>query len=187
MILAATGVWFGGRVDQVIQRLADINMIIPVLPVAIMVFYLYSQSIWVVLTVVVILNVFSSAIKNYRAAFLEMKDAPYIEAAKAYGSSNWRIIFRYMIPRILPLLIPQVIILIPTYVCFEATLAFLNVSEPNMPTWGKVIYEAVQKGAFQDNLYWVLEPVGLIVLTGLSFAMVGFALDSIFNPRLRKM
>ena len=134
-----------------------------------------------------ILNVFSSAIKNYRAAFLEMKDAPYIEAAQAYGSSNWRIIFRYMIPRILPLLIPQVIILIPTYVCFEATLAFLNVSEPNMPTWGKVIYEAVQKGAFQGNLYWVLEPVGLIVLTGLSFAMVGFALDSIFNPRLRKM
>ncbi len=187
MMLAATGVWFGGRVDQVIQRLADINMIIPVLPVAIMVFYLYSQSIWVVLMVVVILNVFSSAIKNYRAAFLEMKDAPYIEAARAYGSSNWRIIFRYMIPRILPLLIPQVIILIPTYVCFEATLAFLNVSEPNMPTWGKVIYDAVQKGAFQGNLYWVLEPVGLMVLTGLSFAMVGFALDSIFNPRLRKI
>jgi len=187
MTLAAAGVWFGGRVDQVIQRMADINMIIPVLPVAIMVFYLYSQSIWVVLTVVVILNVFSSAIKNYRAAFLEMKDAPYIEAAKAYGSSNWRIIFRYMIPRILPLVIPQMIILIPTYVCFEATLAFLNVSEPNMPTWGKVIYDAVQKGAFQGNLYWVLEPVGLIVLTGLSFAMFGFALDSIFNPRLRKI
>jgi peptide/nickel transport system permease protein len=187
MMLAAAGVWFGGRVDQVIQRIADINMIIPVLPVAIMVFYLYSKSIWVVLAVVVVLNIFSSAIKNYRAAFLEMKDAPYIEAARAYGSSNWRMIFRYMIPRILPLLIPQVIILIPTYVCFEATLAFLNVSEPNMPTWGKVIYEAVQKGAFQGNLYWVLEPVGLIVLTGLSFAMVGFALDSIFNPRLRKV
>jgi peptide/nickel transport system permease protein len=187
MMLAAAGVWFGGRVDQIIQRIADINMIIPVLPVAIMVFYLYSKSIWIVLAVVVILNVFSSAIKNYRAAFLQMKDAPYIEAAKAYGSSNWRIIFHYMIPRILPLLVPQIIILIPTFVCFEATLAFLNVSEPNMPTWGKVIYEAVQKGAFQGNLYWVLEPVGLMVLTGLAFAMVGFALDSIFNPRLRRM
>ena len=131
------------------------------------------------------LSVFSSVIKNYCAAFLQMKEAPYIEAAQAYGSSNWRIIFRYLIPRILPLLMPQVIILIPIYVGFEGTLAFLNVSEPNLPTWGKVIFEAVEKGAFQGQLYWVLEPVGLMVLTGLSFAMVGFALDSILNPRLR--
>jgi len=187
MMLAAMGVWFGGWVDDLIQRIADVNMIIPVLPVAIMIFYLYSQSIWVILGVVVLLNVFSSMIKNYRAAFLQMKEAPYIEAAMAYGSSNWRIIFRYMIPRILPLLIPQVIILIPSYVCFEGTLAFLNVSEPNLPTWGKVIYDGIEKGAFQGYLYWVLEPVGLMVLTGLSFAMVGFALDSIFNPRLRKV
>lgn len=185
MMLAAIGVWFGGWVDNLIQRLADVNMIIPVLPVAIMVYYLYSKSIWVILSVVVLLNVFGSVIKNYRAAFLQMKEAPYIEAAQAYGSSNWRIIFHYLIPRILPLLIPQLIILIPTYVCFEATLAFLNVSEPNIPTWGKVIYDAVEKGAFQGNLYWILEPVGLMVMTGLSFAMVGFALDSIFNPRLK--
>jgi peptide/nickel transport system permease protein len=185
MMLAAVGAWFGGWVDNLIQRLADVNMIIPVLPVAIMVYYLYSKSIWVILSVVVLLNVFSSVIKNYRAAFLQMKEAPYIEAAQAYGSSNWRIIFHYLIPRILPLLIPQLIILIPTYVCFEATLAFLNVSEPNIPTWGKIIFDAVNKGAFQGNLYWILEPVGLMVLTGLSFAMVGFALDSIFNPRLK--
>jgi peptide/nickel transport system permease protein len=185
MMLAAIGAWFGGWVDNLVQRLADVNMIIPVLPVAIMVYYLYSKSLWVILSVVVLLNVFSSVIKNYRAAFLQMKEAPYIEAAQAYGSSNWRIIFHYLIPRILPMLIPQLIILIPTYVCFEATLAFLNVSEPNIPTWGKVIYDAVEKGAFQGNLYWILEPVGLMVLTGLSFAMVGFALDSIFNPRLK--
>lgn len=185
MMLAAVGAWFGGWVDNLVQRLADVNMIIPVLPVAIMVYYLYSKSIWVILSVVVLLNVFSSVIKNYRAAFLQMKEAPYIEAAQAYGSSNGRIIFRYLIPRILPMLIPQLIILIPTYVCFEATLAFLNVSEPNIPTWGKIIFDAVNKGAFQGNLYWILEPVGLMVLTGLSFAMVGFALDSIFNPRLK--
>jgi peptide/nickel transport system permease protein len=185
MMLAAIGAWFGGWVDNLIQRLADVNMIIPVLPVAIMVYYLYSKSIWVILSVVVLLNVFSSVIKNYRAAFLQMKEAPYIEAAQAYGSSNGRIIFHYLIPRILPLLIPQLIILIPTYVCFEGTLAFLNVSEPNLPTWGKIIFDAVSKGAFQGNLYWILEPVGLMVLTGLSFAMVGFALDSIFNPRLK--
>jgi peptide/nickel transport system permease protein len=97
-----------------------------------------------------------------------------------------RLVRRYLVPRILPLLIPQLVFLVPTYVFFEATLTFLNVSDPVMPTWGKIIFDALTKGAFEGKLYWVLEPTALIILTGLAFAMVGFALDAILNPRLRR-
>jgi peptide/nickel transport system permease protein len=187
MMIAAFGVWFDGWVDSTIQRLTEINMIIPTLPIAITIFYLYSKSIWVILGVIILLSIFGSAIKTYRAAFLQVKEAPYIEAAKAYGASNWRIIRHYLVPRIIPLLIPQLVILVPSYVFFEATLAYLQVSDPVLPTWGKVVYDALTRGAFGGYYYWVLEPIALMIITGLAFAVVGFALDSILNPRLRRM
>ncbi|MGE5124571.1 MAG: ABC transporter permease subunit [Acidobacteriaceae bacterium] len=187
MIIAAIGVWYGGWVDNAIQRLTEINMILPALPIAIMIYYLYSKSIWMILGVLILLSIFGSAIKTYRAAFLQIKEMPYIEAAQAYGASNWRIIRYYLVPRIIPLLIPQLVILVPSYVFFEATLAYLQVSDPFLPTWGKVIYDALTRGTFTGHYYWVLEPVALMILTGLAFAVVGFALDSILNPRLRRI
>jgi peptide/nickel transport system permease protein len=187
MVIAGIGSWFDGWVDSLIQRFTEVNMILPSLPIAITIFYLYSKSIWVILGVLVLLSIFGSAIKTYRAAFLQVKELPYIEAAKAYGASNWRIIRYYLVPRIIPLLIPQLVIMVPSYVFFEATLAYLNVSDPILPTWGKVVYDALTRGAFQGYYYWVLEPVALMILTGLAFAVVGFALDSILNPRLRRI
>jgi peptide/nickel transport system permease protein len=187
MIIAAVGVWYGGWLDNLIQRLTEINMILPTLPIAIMIYYLYSKSIWVILGVIIILSIFGSAIKTYRAAFLQVKQAGYIEAAQAYGASNWRIIRYYLVPRIIPLLIPQLVILVPSYVFFETTLAYLGISDLNLPTWGKVISDAISRGAYHGYYYWFLEPLALIVITGLAFAVVGFALDSILNPKLRKL
>ena len=120
-----------------------------------------------------------------RAVFLQVKEAGYIEGALAYGASNGRIILRYLVPRIIPVLIPQLVIMVPGFVFYEATLAYLGLSDPQLPTWGKVIYDAVSSGLYQGNYYWVLQPVALLVLTGLAFALLGFALDRVINPRLR--
>lgn len=185
MLIAAVGTWLGGWVDELVQRLTEVNMILPVLPIAIMVYYIYAKSIWVILGVLVLLNIFSSMLKNYRAVFLQVKQLPYIEAAQAYGASNRRIVLRYLIPRILPILVPQLVILIPGYVFLEATLAYLGVSDIYLPTWGKVLYEGLTMGAFNGRYFWVLEPIVLLLLTGFAFAAVGFALDRILNPRLR--
>jgi len=185
MLIAAVGVWYGGWVDEVIQRITEVNIILPTLPVAIMVFIMYSKSIWAILGVIVLLNIFGNAIKNYRAVFLQVKEAGYIEGALAYGASNSRIILRYLVPRIIPVLIPQLVIMVPGFVFYEATLAYLGLSDPQLPTWGKVIYDAVSSGLYQGNYYWVLQPVALLVLTGLAFALLGFALDRVINPRLR--
>jgi peptide/nickel transport system permease protein len=187
MLIAGTGAWFGGWLDGLVQRITEVNMLLPVLPMAMMVFYLYSASIWGVLGVLVLLGIFGSSIKSYRSLFLQIREAPYIEAAQAYGAGHGRIIARYLVPRMVPLLIPQLVILVPTYVCFEATLAFLGVSDPKLPTWGKLIYDAVTHGSVQAQPYWVLEPTMLIVATALAFAMLGYALDSILNPRLRSV
>lgn len=188
MIIAAIGAWFGRWVDAVIQRITEVNLILPFLPILIMVGTFYSRSIWLMLGVTILLSIFGGGIKQYRAIFLQVKGSPYIEAARAYGAGNLRIIFHYLVPRILPLLVPQLVVLVPTFVFLEASLAVLGLGDPVLPTWGKIIDDARSQGAlFNGYYYWVLEPAVLLMFVGLGFAMVGFALDRVFNPRLREL
>jgi peptide/nickel transport system permease protein len=186
MIIAGVGVWFGGRVDAIIQRITEVNMILPFLPVSIMIYTLYSKSFWAILGVTVALSIFGAAIKNYRSIFMQIKEAPYIEAAQAYGAGNWRIIFRYLLPRIGSVLIPQMVILVPAYVFLEATLAFLGVSDPLLPTWGKLVVEALDNSLHTGHYHLVLIPIVALMFTGFGFALVGMALERFLDPRLRE-
>ena len=134
------------------------------------------------------LSIFTGTIKTDRAIFLQVKESTYIEAARAYGASDLRIVFRYLIPRIIPLLIPALVSAVPSYVFLEASLAVLGLGDPVLPTWGKIINDAQTFGALYKGMYyWILQPAVLLMFTGLGFAMLGFALDRIFNPRLREM
>jgi peptide/nickel transport system permease protein len=88
----------------------------------------------------------------------------------------------------IPLLIPGLVSSVPSYVFLEASLAVLGLGDPVLPTWGKVINDAEVNGAlFKGYYYWMIEPAVLLMITGLGFAMLGFALDRIFNPKLREM
>ena len=186
LVIAAIGTWYGGWVDALIQRITEVNLILPVLPILIMVGTFYSKSLWVILGVIILLGIFGGGIKTYRAIFLQVKVSPYIEAAQAYGATDARIIFSYLLPRIIPTLVPSLVTLVPAFVFLEAALSVLGLGDPVMPTWGKVISDARVNGAlYQGNYYWILQPSALLMLTGLAFSLLGFALDRIFNPRLR--
>lgn len=188
MVIAAFGAWFGGWVDELIQRITEINLVLPFLSILIMVSTFYSRSIVVMFALAILLSIFGTAIKTYRAVFTQVKESPYIEAARSYGAGNLRIIFKYLTPRIIPMLIPGLVTSIPTFVFLEAGLAVLGLGDPVLPTWGKIINDANSNGAlYQGQYYWVLEPAFLLVLTGLAFALLGFSLDRIFNPRLREL
>ena len=186
--LSAIGTWLGGKVDRLFQWLTQVNLVIPALPLLILIGHFYSRSLWTMLGMVIALNVFSASYLTYRAMYLQAKEAPYIEAAQAYGAGNFRIIFRYLIPRIAPTLLPQFVLIIPQFVFLEATLSVLGLGDPVLPTWGKVIYDAVDEGAlYKGYYYWLLEPAVLLLLLGVGFALIGYSLDRIFNPRLRTL
>jgi peptide/nickel transport system permease protein len=187
LIIAGISAWFGGWVDTILQRVTEINLVLPFLPILMMIGTFYSRSIFVILSAVILLSIFGSGIKTFRAVFLQVKESPYIEAARSYGASDARIIFRYLIPRLIPMLIPQFIVLIPSYVFLEASLAILGLGDPTLPTWGKIVENAESQGAlYQGWYYWVLEPSILLMITGLAFSVVGYAMDRVFNPRLRE-
>jgi len=186
MIIAAVGTWYGGWVDGLIQRITEINLVLPFLSILIMIGTFYSRSIWIILGATVLLSIFTGSIKSYRAIFMQVKESMYIEAARAYGASDGRIIFQYLIPRMIPLLIPGLVSSVPAFVFLEASLAVLGLGDPVLPTWGKIINDADTNGALYKGLYyWIMEPAALLMITGFGFAMLGFALDRVFNPRLR--
>jgi peptide/nickel transport system permease protein len=187
-ILAGIGTWFGGKLNAIFHRLTELNMILPMLAILIMFAHFYSRTIWTILGLVILLNVFSASMKTYHAMFLQFKELPYIEAAQAYGVGNFRMIFRYLIPRAMPLLLPQFVLITPTFVFLEATLAVLGLGDPILPTWGKVIHDALSNSAmYMGQYYWMILPAALLMTVGLGFALVGFALDRVFNPRLRTL
>ncbi len=188
MIIAAVGVWYGGWVDSIIQRITEVNMVLPVLPILIMIGVFWNRSLAIMLVAIVLLSIFGAGIKTNRAIFLQVKSLPYIEAARSYGASDLRIIFLYMIPRIIPTIIPSLVLGIPSFVFLEASLAVLGLGDPVLPTWGKVINDARVNGALlQGYFYWILQPSFALMVTGIAFAMLGFSLDRIFNPRLREL
>jgi peptide/nickel transport system permease protein len=182
MLLPAIGVWYGGWVDNLIQRLAEINMVLPGLAIAVLANVLFNINIWIILGIVVLINAFGSPLKIIRSALLQAKEAPYIESARAYGASNFRIIAHYLMPRILPVLIPQLVTQVPSFIFWEATLGFFNIKS-NYPTWGRIIYDGLSRGALYGSPFWVLEPIFLLLLTSLAFAMLGSALERVLNPR----
>ncbi|WP_288007886.1 ABC transporter permease [Thermofilum sp.] len=188
LIIATIGAWYGGMLDSIIQRITEIYMILPFLPFLILISSFYKLDIWVILVSVIVLSIFGAGIKSTRALVLSIKEYPYIEAAKTYGASNLRIIFLYIIPKILPPIVPGLISAVPGYVFLEASLSFLGLGDPFLPSWGKVLNDAYTAGAlYRGYYYWVLEPSILLMLTAFAFAFLGFALDRIVNPRLREM
>jgi len=186
MVISAVGAWYGSWLDELIQRITEVNLVLPFLSILIMVGTFYSRSIWVILGATIALSIFTGAIKGYRSIFIQLKESMYVEAARAYGASGPRIVFTYMIPRMIPLLIPGLVLSVPAFVFLEAGLAVLGLGDPVLPTWGKMIDDANRNGAlYRGYYYWILEPTFLLMITGLGFAMLGFALDRVFNPKLR--
>ncbi|MEM2447602.1 MAG: ABC transporter permease [Candidatus Bathyarchaeia archaeon] len=188
MFIGAVSAWFGGKADSLLQRITEVFMVLPFLPILIMISTFYKFNIWILLLVVIMLSIFGGSVKNYRAMFLQIKEFPYIEASRAYGASNLRILTHYLIPKVLPTVIPSIVLSVADFVFLEAALAILGLGDPLAPTWGKIINDAYSNGALYKGLYyWVLEPSLMLTITSLSFAMLGFALDKIFNPKLREM
>ncbi len=187
-ILGGIGTWLGGKVDAIFQKLTELTMILPNLAILIMIAHMYDPSLWRILGIVIVLNIFSASYIVYRSIILQVKELPYIEAAQAYGARSPRIIFRYILPRMAPMLLPQFVIIVPSFVFLEAALAVLGLGDPMLPTWGKVLNDGFNSGALMTgHYYWVLQPALLLMFIGFGFAMVGFSLDRVVNPRLRSL
>jgi peptide/nickel transport system permease protein len=186
-ILGAISGWYGGAVDEVVQRASDFYLIIPTLPILILVALLYRPSIVYILIILVILGLVGATTKVVRSIVLQVKEEQFIEAARSYGASRARILFRYILPRVMPYTFALVALTVPAFIFLEASLSFLGLGDPVLPTWGSTLGRAYSQGAlFYGDWWWVVFPVGGIVFTTIAFALLGYAFDKVLNPRLRE-
>lgn len=184
--IGMTAGYMGKVMDTLLMRLADIIMVMPTLLVVLMLSSLFGQlNIW---TIVIIIALFRwpGVSRVIRAQTLSLKERPFIEAAKVTGASHLRIIFRHIMPNVLPLSFLFMTFRVTSAIITEAALAFLGFGDPGTVSWGMMLQWVWKTGHMFKALYWLLPPGICISLITLSFYMLGRAMDEVLDPRLRK-
>jgi peptide/nickel transport system permease protein len=111
----------------------------------------------------------------------------FVDRARVIGSSSFRIMRRHILPNVVNLIVAQSVLTFATAVFTETTLAFIGLGDPFAPSWGQILNSAEAQGAPTLGAWWyIVPPATCIVLVVLSFTLVGGALDSVLNPRLRR-
>ena len=167
------------------QRVFEIFVSIPLLPLLIVMSAIFKPSIW---TLVGMMSAFFwvGPVKTVRSMGLQIKEETYIEASKAFGASSLRIIFKHMIPLLIPYAFASMALYVPGAIVYESTISLLGLGDSTIVTWGQILHDALSGGAVLNGQWWWVIPPGLaIALMGMTFAFLGFAMDTILHPKLR--
>jgi len=176
----------GSRTDEGLMRINDVFYSLPTLPLLVILSLTVGRSIFLITGFLVIFGWVGMA-KISRSLALQIKSLQYIEAAKLMGQSDAKIIFKHIIPQLLPLTFASIAIAVPAAILGEAALSFLGLGDPSIPTWGKILHDAYAAGAMSRGIWWWIVPPGLMIaVTGVAFVLIGNALDKIVNIRSRR-
>lgn len=192
-VLIATAVgsisaYFGGWIDSALMRFADLILLVPLLPVLIVVSALFRISLPLLGLLIGILGGFGGTAIILKSQALQVKVKPFIDAARIAGGGHAHLIFRHIVPNVLPLSFLYLMFTVTDAIALEATLSFLGLL--NIPmSWGIMINVAQSQGYLLSgtSYWWLLIPAGLCVsLLAAGFFLVGRAMDEVVNPRLRQ-
>ena len=177
--------YVGGRTDNLIMRVVDIQLSFPTILVALMLLAILGKGVDKVVLALVIVQ-WAYYARTVRGTAIVERSKEYIEAARCLALSNKRIVFSHLLPNCLPPVIVVAMVNVARAIAIEATLSFLGVGVPQTePSLGSLI-----KGGFEYLLsgkYWIsVYPGVALVLTIVSLNLMGDQLRDIMNPRLRK-
>lgn len=176
----------GRRTDETMMRVNDIFYALPTLPLLILLSITFGRSMFLIIGFLLIFSWMGTA-KVIRSIALQMRNFQYIEAAKLMGQSDLKVIFKHIIPQLLPLTFASVAIAVPAAILAEAALSFIGLGDPSLPTWGQILHDANTADAASRGIWWWIIPPGLMIaLTGLAFFLIGNTLDAIANPLRNK-
>jgi peptide/nickel transport system permease protein len=175
--------YFQGWLGAILMRFTDLMMAFPALLLAICLAAIFQPSIWIVAFVIALVNWVQTARVIYtETSALAARD--FIAAERTLGASTPRILFRHILPHLVPLIIVWGTLGISTTVLLEATLSYLGVGvQPPTPSWGNIIFE--NQTYFQSAPWLVFIPGFAILVLALAFNLVGDALRDVLDPTLR--
>jgi|TARA_B100001079_G_scaffold146653_1_gene125590 peptide/nickel transport system permease protein len=177
--------YFGGWVDNLIMRLADIALGIPFLPFVIVLAAFLGPSSWNVVIAISIL-LWPNSGRVIRSQVLSLRERAYIESAKVSGCSNLRIIFVHIGPNILPLSFLYGSIAIGWAILTEASISFLGFGPSDVISWGYMLQDAYSSQALSLGAYfWFIPPGVCIVLMVVAGFFISRGYEEILFPRIK--
>jgi peptide/nickel transport system permease protein len=182
-LIGVTAGYFRGWIGAVLMRFTDLMMAFPALLLAICLAAIFTPSLWIVAMVIALVNWVQTA----RVVYTEtsaLAEREFVAAEKTLGAGTARILFRHILPHLVPMIIVWGTLGISTTVLLEATLSYLGVGvQPPTPSWGNIIFE--NQTYFQAAPWLVFIPGAAILLLALSFNLVGDALRDVLDPTQR--
>ncbi len=177
--------YFGGKTDIILMRIYEVFISTPILPFLIVLSAIFNPSIFIMIGIMAMFF-WTGSVMTVRSMALQIKEEVYIEASQALGASHFRIIFKHIIPIIIPFAFSQMALMVPGAIIFESTISLLGLGDSSIVTWGTILRDANTSSAVISGQWWWIVPPGIgIACMGMTFAFVGFAMDKILNPRLR--
>ncbi|MPM52585.1 Glutathione transport system permease protein GsiD [bioreactor metagenome] len=181
--LGAVAGYYGGKIDSIIMRSLDIFMSVPDLLFTMAVVAALGAS-YVNLLIALTLVFFTNYVRLVRSQVLGIVEKEYVEASKAGGASNFRIILTHIIPNSMGVIIVNFTLNVAKIIIYEATLSFLGLGmPPPAPEWGMMLSEARQY--MRSASYLVFFPAAAIVLSGLAVNFIGDGLRNALDPHLK--
>lgn len=186
--VGAISAFYGGLVDTLLMRLADLVIMVPFLPILIVLSALTEVGIFQLAIVIGILSGFGGTTVVIKSQAMSVKVKPYIEAARIAGGGNPHIIFRHLVPNLLPIALLYMMFTVTTAIFIEAVLSFFGLLTVRM-SWGIMINTTQVFGYLLRFDAWYLLIPASFAITFLcsAFYLVGRALDEVVNPRLRSL
>ena len=177
--------YFGGKVDSLMQFFYQIVNSMPVLPVLIVISAIFKPSIFMLIGVMVFFF-WTGSVMTVRSMALQIKEETYIEAAKALGAKKSRIIFKHMVPILIPYSFASMALSVPSAIVYESSVSLLGLGDATIVTWGQILHDAMQGAAILKGVWWWVLPPGLLIaIMGMTFAFLGFSMDKILHPKLK--
>jgi peptide/nickel transport system permease protein len=184
-IIGAVSGYFGGWIDNLVMRITDVFLTIPLLPLLITASAIYASG--GVTTIILILGLLTwpGTARLVRAQYLTMRETEFVEAAKATGVGDGRIMFRHILPNVLSPVIVTTTLSIAAFVSLEATLDFLGlgIRYPDI-TWGLILNDA-QNDLIAGIWWWAVFPGLFLVITVLAVNFIGDGLRDALDVRSR--
>ena len=187
ILLGFTSGYLGGRVDDVIRLISDVTITIPALMILVVINALLRQIDIITMALLIALFIWPSPTRLIRSQVLSMKQSGYIKMAKLSGASNFHIMFKEMLPNLIPYLFGSFIAGTTGAILAAVGLETLGLGPQRVPTLGGIIYDAINSAAlFRNMWWWWLSPTILLAAMFVGLLLINLGLDQVSNPRLRK-
>ena len=175
--------FYRGIVEEVLMRITEFFQVLPTLLFSMVIVALFGASLTVVTIAIGIVS-WTAVARITRAEFLRIRELEYVTASRAAGASNMVLMIRVILPNALPPIIVQAALMVGSAILFEAGLAFLGLSDPNVVSWGQII--GSNRTYILDAGFTVTIPGLAIFVTVLSISLIGDGLNDALNPKLRR-